>query len=425
MRPIRVLLAACSLFSVAAAQPPAAPPPPEPTPPVAEVPRDQRWREDIDFLASELPKRHINAFFKCKREDFDAAAAALRDSITSRSDADLTVGLMRLAAMLGDAHTGISPGVIKPPFHYFPLAIYWFSDGPVIAATRASEQDLIGCTLVRFGDTPAVEALQRVAPVFAYENEATFRNNAPRYLITAEVAQACGLINDAERVTITIRDAEGKERTAELAPMAQGERLTTKDQDNPKLPLYRQKRGQANWYELLPEEKALYFQYGRCADDPSLKVIALTNDILGAIDANNVERVIVDLRNNSGGNSAYLLAFIQGLKFRERLHKPGGVIVLIGRGTFSSAQLNAAKLKSDASATLIGEPTGQKPNAYGEVRSFTLPHSKIPVNYSTKHFQTESGDRPSMEPDVRVELSSTDYFALRDPVLDAALNYKP
>src|SRR4029450_7422938 len=99
--------------------------------------------------------------------------------------------------------------------------------------------------------------------------------------------------------------------------------------------------------------------------------------------------------------------FIMCLQFRARPHKPGAVIVLIGRGTFSSAQLNAAKLKSDANATLIGEPTGQKPNAYGEVRSFTLPHSQIPVNYSTKHFQTESGDRPSMEPDVRVELSST------------------
>jgi hypothetical protein len=32
--------------------------------------RERDWQEDIDFLAAELPKRHKNAFFQCKPEDF-------------------------------------------------------------------------------------------------------------------------------------------------------------------------------------------------------------------------------------------------------------------------------------------------------------------------------------------------------------------
>jgi len=176
---------------------------------------------------------------------------------------------------------------------------------------------------------------------------------------------------------------------------------------------------------LIPDRRALYFHYERCADDPNLKVVALTNDILKAIDANGVERVVVDLRGNGGGNSAMLMPFIQGLKYRGMPSRPGSVIALIGRGTFSSAQMNAAKLKADAGAVLMGEPTGQKPNAYGEVKTFRLPRSHIEVRYSTRFWKTEEGDRPSMDPDVTVEVSSADYLGCKDPVLEAALAYRP
>jgi len=119
-----------------------------------------------------------------------------------------------------------------------------------------------------------------------------------------------------------------------------------------------------------------------------------------------------------------LLPFIQGLKFRGTPSRPGSVIALIGRGTFSSAQMNAAKLKTEAGAVLIGEPTGQKPNHFGEQKTFVLPHSQIEVRYSTKYWKTEEIERPSMDPDVRVEASSADYLGGKDPVLEAALRYE-
>src|SRR5262249_25597824 len=99
----------------------------------------------------------------------------------------------------------------------------------------------------------------------------------------------------------------------------------------------------------------------------------------------------------------------------------GGIVVLIGRYTFSSAYLHAARLKEKLGATLVGEPTGQKPNAYGEVRTFALPHSQILVRYSTKYWRTTAGDPPSLEPDVLVRAAAAHYFGLRDPVLEAAL----
>jgi hypothetical protein len=86
--------------------------------------------------------------------------------------------------------------------------------------------------------------------------------------------------------------------------------------------------------------------------------------------------------------------------------------------------MHANALKKKLGAVLIGEPTGQKPNAYGEVRGFVLPHSQIIVHYSTKFWRMESGDRPSLDPDILIEASSSDYLAGRDPVFDAALGFE-
>ena len=53
----------------------------------------QQWREDLQFLARELPKRHANAFHFTPRERFEKAVADL-DSQLEHADSDAAwVGL--------------------------------------------------------------------------------------------------------------------------------------------------------------------------------------------------------------------------------------------------------------------------------------------------------------------------------------------
>ncbi|HEY7697056.1 MAG TPA: peptidase S41, partial [Vicinamibacteria bacterium] len=70
------------------------------------------------------------------------------------------------------------------------------------------------------------------------------------------------------------------------------------------------------------------------------------------------------------------------------------------------------------------EPTGGKPNHYGQVSSFILPTSRVRVFHSTRFFRlTSDSDPPSLLPDVPVEVRSRDYFEGRDPVLEAVLSF--
>src|SRR6266550_2125080 len=73
----------------------------------ADAARDARWREDLDMVAVELPRRHPNLFFKTPRPIFDQAVADLRNDIPSLSDPEIMVGLARIAALPGDAHTNL------------------------------------------------------------------------------------------------------------------------------------------------------------------------------------------------------------------------------------------------------------------------------------------------------------------------------
>ena len=155
---------------------------------------------------------------------------------------------------------------------------------------------------------------------------------------------------------------------------------------------------------------------------PGLTVQKFTEDLLEFMEIHPVLKLVVDLRNNGGGNSSLLMPFITTLKEREQINQKGRLYVVVGRQTFSSAVLNALAFQNATKAVFIGEPTGGKPNHFGEVNGFKLKNSKIGIQYSTKYFTHSKEDAPSFNPDVLIKPSIRDYLEYRDPVLEYILN---
>lgn len=54
-----------------------------------------QWREDLQYLARELPKRHKNLFHTVSREQFERAVAELDTAIPSLQDHQIIVRMMR------------------------------------------------------------------------------------------------------------------------------------------------------------------------------------------------------------------------------------------------------------------------------------------------------------------------------------------
>ena len=393
--------------------------------PVSQA-RAEQWREDLRYLTTDLPRRHPNLFFRARREDFNRAAADLDQAIPRLRDAEIRVALMRLVAMIGDNHTAVRWRA--EDFASFPLRLYEFSDGLYVTQAAEEYRRAVGARLVRIGETEIAPARAAVSSLIPCENEACLKSSAPFYLVVPEFLAALGLLPGAEQGQLTFESREGERFTLTMRPVAPDANInwaTAFDARRAPLPLYRRRAELNYWYEYLADQRLLYFNYSRCQEMPARPFGEFANELLSLIDTRSVERLVIDMRRNGGGSELLLLRFIEELRRRPAFSRQGRVFVIIGRATFSSAFQNALSLKRTVNAILVGEPAGQKPNHYGEVRTMRLPHSGIEIGYSTRFFRAVAGDPPLLVPDISAELSFAGYLAGRDPALEAVLAYQP
>ena len=383
------------------------------------------WREDLRMLAEELPRRHKNAFHEITRETWEASVAALDKELPTLTDQQALVRFMALVASIGDAHTFVEA---QNRFRRFPLAFRAFSDGVFVVGASPEHEWAIGWSLISIDGTPFEAARDAVAATVSHENPTQTRDGALRMLVTPEVLHATGITRAPDDVTYALeRDGERRELTVHAAATdATGQLVSRPAPDAPDLPLYMTDRNKAYWWRLADGDSLLYIAYNRCAEDPDRPFAEFAEELAVVMNSSKPARVVIDLRNNGGGNSMILAPLIEMLRRDARINQRGRLYVLIGPRTHSSAMMNSLQLRNATRALLAGEPTGGRPNSYGEIVYMTLPRSQLRIGYSTKYFrQIRDADPLSVMPDMTVELSSADYFAGRDPVLDAVRSHEP
>jgi hypothetical protein len=313
----------------------------------------------------------------------------------------------------------------RPPFSTYPLGIYIFKDGPFVAVTGAEHRELLGAKLIKVRDATFDEAARKVASVFPYENESLWKQHLPRWITSAETLHALKLSDRIDRATFTFQLADGSTRQIELLPIAPNVRpnlIRLPDWSKHKRPISLTPHATKYWFEYDEQSNAIYVRYDACGNDPKYPFEKFKNDLLAAIETKQPSTLIFYLRNNGGGDSRIAEPLINALRDIKFINQKGKLFVLIGRSTFSSAQMNAQHFRDRTNATLVGEPTGQKPNHFGEIKNFPLPNSGLIVQYSTKQFRQSRTDEPSMMPDEVIEPTSEEFLSGRDVVLEHVMS---
>jgi C-terminal processing protease CtpA/Prc len=146
-------------------------------------------------------------------------------------------------------------------------------------------------------------------------------------------------------------------------------------------------------------------------------------ELRNQITQNTTEYLILDIRNNHGGNGSILPPMLKTIINFEAMNPEGSVFVLMGRETFSAAQNLLTDITKYTNAILVGEPSGSKPNHIGEAGWFKLPYSGLMGLISTQFHQTSKAEdhRKWIAPHIPVSVSSTDYFNGNDRALDAIM----
>ena len=264
--------------------------PAAPAAPSAET-EARKWREDLRFMASEMPKRHRNLFHTMTREQFEQAVQSLDARIPSLARHQIIVEMARIAAMVGDGHTNVAPTRDpKIAFRAYPLRLYLFDDGLAVRAASREHAAAVGARVVRIGKATAEEAYRAARDLIGRDNEMGAKFFAPHLLVMPEILHALGLVADMEDAAFTLSKG-GRTWVERFSPAGPADLMSpdtdaswlakpgfvdARDAAERPRPRWLQSPQNKYWFEYLPEARTVYVQFNQVGnkDDESIEAFA-------------------------------------------------------------------------------------------------------------------------------------------------------
>jgi len=271
---------------------------------------------------------------------------------------------------------------------------------------------------------PIEEVADLMKPLMSTDNPMNIKSFIPGFCLNPTLLKGVGVSKRKEEVALTVKLLSGEVR--EVILPASADLQTKPDWVRPisgPLPLTLKRRQEPYWFEELPEHKAVYLQYNEVRSDPKESLASFFGRFFLTVDQKKIERIILDVRWNGGGNTFLSQPFIKSLAARPHLGKSGSLYVITGRNTFSAAQNFTTDLGRLFEPIYVGEPTGSSPNFIGESIPFTLPYSGMRGTISDLYWQRSwpMDDRIWIAPELPAPPTFAAYKEGRDPALEAIL----
>ncbi len=394
------------------------------------------WQADLRFLQHTVHTDYPFLFKNITAAQFDAEADKLYTAMPGMQEHERLAGLARMVASFKYGHTDIGWRESPVKYHVAPINFYWFSDGVYVEGTDKKYAAIAGAKLVKVEGKPVMEALEAVKPLVPVENDQYFKAYGLDFLVIPEALHAQGVSTTLKTTitytfekagktfeqTVTSLDAFHLPRSYGFVSNHSGWQTV---RDTSTTPLYLKNLDKIYFYEYLPASKTLYVRHSQIQDEAGEPIPDFYKKVFEFIDKNDVERLILDVRLNGGGNNFKNKPIVTGIIENKKINKPGKLFVIIGRRTFSACQNLVNELSNYTNALFVGEPTAENINFYGDNRRVILPKTNTPVFLSWAWWQDKPQwqNGPWMAPQLAVDMSFDDYRSNKDPILEACLNF--
>src|SRR5690242_12027765 len=187
----------------------------------APVDRVQGWRSDLEFLRNELPKRHVNAFFKITKDRFQTEISQLEEQVPKLSDVQVELGLSRIVASIGDPHTSVYLFDLKPvPLWLYPLSLACLRGNWYVVGAGAGMEKAVGCRVVAIGGVPIAEVVRRTEGLYSFDTEGWRDQGLGTLMVRPLLLQAEGVPASEKAGIYTLETLNGRQFdfTASLPP---------------------------------------------------------------------------------------------------------------------------------------------------------------------------------------------------------------
>ena len=402
-----------------------------------------QWIQDLDYVKKTLTDNHPDIFYRISPSNFDLKVKeAVQKIMHSHIDEECVVAIRHIVASLCDGHTSLITDSLPGYRDIFPIRMYEFSDGIFITGIARQFSEHLGAKVIKIGAFSAEESFRKAGTLAYADNEFSRKNQSPLIVITCKLAHGLGITGSADKLSFLVETKNGKREEIVLSPITvRGANDMLRGMDagpvgvpfvsaftgtGKKLPLYLKHLdgGHNYWYTHDKGNKAIYMQFNLVVNQESEGFEPFYKKMFEYMDENgkSIDKFILDLRFNSGGNGLMVLPFMNEIIKRDNINRLGHLYVLTGRRSFSAAVLLVAEMMLHTRALLVGEPCGAAQNMFSDMVNLgTLPNSGTVLVVSSEYFNIAwpAGKNHTIPPHFPAPFSSTDFFSGKDPALEA------
>jgi hypothetical protein len=412
----------------------------------------EELKADIDFLFSTLESIHPNLYAYTPKDIIDKGKEKIFNEINKPINRiDFFTKIAPLVAKLNDGHTNVySPyeeyyDYVQKGGLLFPFNLSYKEDKAFIFRYYSSDSSFVrGTEIISINKIPSNKIKDSIIQYKAGE----------RYLFKLRLAQ-----NSLQSMLWYVYKFTGPFEIEYILPSIKTiERKTIVGVTNDTIQkiIKKESKNIVNYYYKyysIPEEKIGIIDFRAFADYDQF--IIFLSKTFTKIKEENIKDLIIDIRNNGGGNSSLgdaLLDYITDKPFSQfskmeikispelkkyyksyipwyirwlplqyfssfgrkvwgtteggiaefpidketnkenTLRYHGNIYLLTGSGTFSSAVALSTAIKDYKIGTIIGEETGGLATSYGDIFPFDLPNTYIQVGVSHKRFVRPNGE---------------------------------
>jgi tetratricopeptide (TPR) repeat protein len=403
-----------------------------------------QWQSDLNYLQKKIHSDYSNLFYNVTDKQFDSAVAVLKKDISHLTENEIKAGFIRLLALFKIGHTGVyfyngeNEDNLKPLFHFLPFTISPFSDGLYIRQIDSAYKEALGARVIKIGHDAVDIVLKKMHDVIACENEQYFKSHLHYYLRLPEILQALKITDNADAVTLTYRK-DGIEKKIKIKSEDCPEyawydgiylpKGWVDAYDNFKKPasvLWLKEPGKLRYFEYLKESKTVYVRHVAVVERGDETIKDFFEKVFRFIDSNEVDKFVLDIRMNSGGNNYLNKSVITSIIQSKKINRYGHLFLITGAATFSAAQNLTNELEKYTEAIFVGEPTAENVNFWGDVKMETLPFSKLNIKLSWLWWQNMDprDKRQGTVPNLAAGMSFENYIAGYDSAMSIIVNYK-
>lgn len=388
----------------------------------------EKWTQDIDVYKTNLEKFHIDVYHKITEAEFDQKLQEIKLNLDKKTDLEVVLDLMRLTRKIGasqtDGHTAVSTRSME--IHFFPIEVFQINGHWRVIKTTSEYRNLLGKKLIKIDGSSIDDITKEVSQIAQYvENEYSKNYRTGQYLRISELLYGLKLTHNKLKVEFTLLDDYNKNSTVVLSAIPRNDfyqktefeaiDLITAEIEKPE-----DFKHDFLWFSPVKNSKAIYIKF---ESYPSFEeMIEFGELVLNYINENQSKQIIIDLRNNGGGDFYIGTILANYLNLADSIDWKSGVYVLTNRVTFSAGTSSAVQFRQLLNAKIIGEPTGSNPTGYQDMGEFVLPNSKLIITYSKRLFKFQQKETQGVQPEVLIEYEWESYSKGIDKMMQWIIN---